>query len=219
MPPVSAGLTRWDERQRETGLLMTTTTMKSRRNSARSAFIALFAMIAGLLMASGAFAQQVTVQGNHRVDSETIRSYVTGSGAGSLEEARQNLLATGMFSSVRVSRSGSTVVISVVENTVINRVAFEGNKKVEQRDSRGRGPDQGARPLQPGHRRRRRPAHPRRLPPPRPRPRAGDAAHRRPAQRPHRRRLHASTRATRPASRKSASSATTRFRRVGCAAS
>src|SRR6478735_7099988 len=132
MPPVSAGLTRWDERQRETGLLMTTTTMKSRRNSARSAFIALFAMIAGLLMASGAFAQQVTVQGNHRVDSETIRSYVTGSGAGSLEEARQNLLATGMFSSVRVSRSGSTVVISVVENTVINRVAFEGNKKVER---------------------------------------------------------------------------------------
>jgi len=109
-----------------------TTTTKSRRNSARSAFIALFAMIAGLLMASGAFAQQVTVQGNHRVDSETIRSYVTGSGAGSLEEARQNLLATGMFSSVRVSRSGSTVVISVVENTVINRVAFEGNKKVER---------------------------------------------------------------------------------------
>ena len=37
-----------------------------------------------------------------------------------------------MFSSVRVSRSGSTVVISVVENTVINRVAFEGNKKVER---------------------------------------------------------------------------------------
>ena len=63
------------------------------------------AMIAGLSVTGAALAQQVVVQGNQRVDSETIRSYVTE--GGSPEEIRQNLLATGMFSNVSVSRQGS----------------------------------------------------------------------------------------------------------------
>ena len=72
------------------------------------------------------------VQGNQRVDSETIRSYITGAGAGSLEEARRNLLQTGMFSDVRITRQGSQIVVRVSENRLINRVVFEGNRKVER---------------------------------------------------------------------------------------
>ena len=53
------------------------------------------------------------VQGNQRVDSDTIRSYVTGAASGSPEEARRNLLATGLFSDVKVSRSGGSTVVSV----------------------------------------------------------------------------------------------------------
>jgi outer membrane protein insertion porin family len=60
---------------------------------------------------------------------------VTGTGAGSVEEARRNLLGTGLFSDVRVSQRGSQVLVVVRENTanrVVNRVAFEGNKKIEK---------------------------------------------------------------------------------------
>jgi outer membrane protein insertion porin family len=111
---------------------MMSTKTKGRRNSARTAAVAFGAMVAGLTLAESALAQQVVVQGNRRVDSETIRSYVVGAGSGSLEEVRQGLLATNMFSSVSVSRRGSTVVVNVVENNIINRVAFEGNRKVER---------------------------------------------------------------------------------------
>src|SRR5918995_7507110 len=111
---------------------MTSTTRKSRRSSARNVAVAAFAMAASLTAADGAFAQQIVVEGNRRVDAETVRSYVTGSGSGSLEEARRNLLASGMFSDVRIARRGAQIVVTVVENNSINRVAFEGNRKVER---------------------------------------------------------------------------------------
>ncbi len=111
---------------------MMSRTMKGRRNAARAAAVATTAMLAVLTTAGGAWAQQVVVQGNRRVDAETIRSYVVGAGAGSVEEARRALLATGMFSNVAVSRRGSQVVVSVVENNIVNRVAFEGNKRVDR---------------------------------------------------------------------------------------
>lgn len=84
-----------------------------------------------MLAVSGgvAFAQAVVVQGNRRVDAETIRSYAAGQGAP--QEIRQTLLATGLFSNVQVSRRGATTVISVQENESINRVAFEGNRRLK----------------------------------------------------------------------------------------
>lgn len=97
-----------------------------------------------VLSASGAaLAQSVVVEGNRRVEAATIRSYVAGN---DLEQARRDLVATGLFSDVRVSRQGGNVVVRVVENNVINRVAFEGNKKVTKEvlepelQTRSRGP-------------------------------------------------------------------------------
>jgi outer membrane protein insertion porin family len=51
------------------------------------------------------------------------------SGSGSLEEARRNMLQTGLFSDVRLSRRGNQIVVSVREIRSINRVVIEGNKK------------------------------------------------------------------------------------------
>lgn len=79
-------------------------------------------------MGAPAFAQSVVVQGNRRVDAETIRSYVTGQPAA---QARQDLLATGLFSSVNVTQRGGQMVVAVRENEVVNRVVFEGNKKLK----------------------------------------------------------------------------------------
>ena len=102
------------------------------------------AIVAGLSVTGAAQAQQVVVQGNQRVDADTIRSYITETGT--TEEIRQNLLATGMFSSVSVTRQGSRIVVRVSENQSINRVVFEGNSKVERTvleqevQTRARGP-------------------------------------------------------------------------------
>jgi outer membrane protein insertion porin family len=89
-----------------------------------------------------AFAQAVIVQGNRSVDAETIRSYANNGG----QDIRQNLMATGLFSNVQVSRRGSQTVITVRENDTINRVAFEGNRRLkgevlaQQIESKTRGP-------------------------------------------------------------------------------
>ena len=83
-----------------------------------------------LALLPSAFAQ-VTVRGNSRVDSETIRSYFSGSDNNAVNQGVKDLFATGLFSDVKVSRSGGGVVITVSENKSINRVAFEGNSKLK----------------------------------------------------------------------------------------
>ncbi len=93
----------------------------------------------------------VVVEGNQRVDADTIRAYARirpgeRVDAGRIDEAYKALLGTGLFEDVRLNMVGSRLVISVVENPVINRVAFEGNKKVKDEtllgevQSKARGP-------------------------------------------------------------------------------
>ncbi|MBK3397050.1 MULTISPECIES: outer membrane protein assembly factor BamA [Methylobacterium] len=118
---------------------MMSMTGKRRRASAKGAIV----MAATIAASGSAFAQQIVVQGNSRIDPDTVRSYVVGV---SPEEGRRNLIASGMFSDVRVSHSGGRIVVSVRENNTINRVFFEGNKKVEKAtlegivESKSRGP-------------------------------------------------------------------------------
>ncbi|MDH6639247.1 UNVERIFIED_ORG: outer membrane protein assembly complex protein YaeT [Methylobacterium sp. SuP10 SLI 274] len=111
---------------------MMSMTGKRRRKSAERAIVLVATAATVILGGAAAQAQQIVVEGNRRVDSETIRSYVTGTATGSPEEARRNLLATGLFSDVQVSGRGGTTVVRVRENSVVGRVFFEGNKKVEK---------------------------------------------------------------------------------------
>jgi outer membrane protein insertion porin family len=81
-------------------------------------------------------ASQIVVEGNKRVEAETIRSYFRGGAGDRLDAARidaalKALYATGLFQDVKINQSGGRVIVSVTENPVINRVAFEGNKKVK----------------------------------------------------------------------------------------
>ncbi|MDB5642543.1 MAG: bamA [Hyphomicrobiales bacterium] len=85
----------------------------------------------GMLVAGPALAQSVVVKGNSRVDAETIRSYFNSTDANGVSEGVKSLQSTGLFTDVRVSRQGSSVVVTVVENNIINRVAFEGNSKLK----------------------------------------------------------------------------------------
>jgi len=78
----------------------------------------------------------IIVQGNQRVEAETIRSYFRPGPGGQLDafqidEGVKALISTGLFQDVRPTIQGGRLVITVVENPVINRIAFEGNKKVK----------------------------------------------------------------------------------------
>ncbi|HEY8580678.1 MAG TPA: outer membrane protein assembly factor BamA, partial [Beijerinckiaceae bacterium] len=86
---------------------------------------------AGVGLSDGALAQTIVVQGSQRVDAETIRSYFAGTDQARINQAVRDLYSTGLFSDVRVRRDGGRIVVQVVENSVINRVAFEGNSKVK----------------------------------------------------------------------------------------
>ena len=78
----------------------------------------------------------IVVEGSRRVEADTIRSYFKPGPGGRIgpeqeDEALKALVATGLFSDVRISHAGGRLVVTVVENPVINRVAFEGNKKAK----------------------------------------------------------------------------------------
>src|SRR5450830_254496 len=81
-------------------------------------------------------ANSIAVEGNRRVEAETIRSYFKPGPGGRLgpleiDEALKALYATGLFTDVRINHSAGRLVVTVVENPVINQVAFEGNKKAK----------------------------------------------------------------------------------------
>ena len=86
---------------------------------------------ATMLSASVASAQNVEVRGSRRVDADTIRNYFAGTDPARVNQAVKELYATGLFSSVRTERAGGRIIVTVVENQMINRVFFEGNSKIK----------------------------------------------------------------------------------------
>jgi outer membrane protein insertion porin family len=78
----------------------------------------------------------ITVEGNRRVEAETVRSYFKPGANGMLDTAAVDdglkaLIETGLFADVKIDHQGGRLVVRVVENPVIGRVAFEGNKKIK----------------------------------------------------------------------------------------
>ncbi len=81
-------------------------------------------------------AASIGVEGNRRIEADTIRSYFKPGPGGKLDSARiddglKALVETGLFQDVKIDQRGGKIIVVVVENPVIGRVAFEGNKKVK----------------------------------------------------------------------------------------
>ena len=96
--------------------------------------LALFAQPAAAAQASAI--RSINVEGNRRVEPETVRSYLKFSvgdayDPGQVDASIKTLFATGLFTDVRIERSGADVIVTVVENPVINQVAFEGNSEID----------------------------------------------------------------------------------------
>ena len=74
----------------------------------------------------------ITVEGNERIDSQTIISYLPvhpGQTVDSemIDLAVKTLYNTDLFSDVQIALNGSDLVVNVVESPIINQVVFEGN--------------------------------------------------------------------------------------------
>jgi outer membrane protein insertion porin family len=81
----------------------------------------------------------IAVAGNRHVDGAMVRSHFHAGADGRLTEATldaalKSLYATGLFLDVKISRDGGRVLVTVVENPTIDRIVFEGDKKLKGDD-------------------------------------------------------------------------------------
>lgn len=119
---------------------------RSDKGILRPALMALFlgsvAMTAPV--APPAFAQSFTfssvqVEGNVTIEPQTIIAFAgirrgESVSAARLNDAYQSIVNSGLFESVELDPQGSTLVIRVVENPMINIVNFEGNARIKDED-------------------------------------------------------------------------------------
>jgi len=81
-------------------------------------------------------ASSIVVEGNRRVEADTIRSYFKVApgerlDAAKIDAALKALYGTGLFQDVRIAQSGGKLIVTVVEASVINKIAFEGNHRLK----------------------------------------------------------------------------------------
>ena len=85
---------------------------------------------------AGAVIRDIKVTGNNRIEPETVKPHLKLAKGDrydthKADESLKSLYATGLFKDVNINLRGSTLVVSVTENPLIARVAFEGNKDIK----------------------------------------------------------------------------------------
>jgi len=78
----------------------------------------------------------IRVEGSQRIEPETVRSYMLVAPGdvydpAIVDQSLKRLFATGLFADVTIRLEGQTVIVSLRENPIINRIAFEGNDKLD----------------------------------------------------------------------------------------
>src|SRR6267142_143025 len=104
-----------------------------------AAALGLFSAPALAAEAAAQARESIAVEGNRRVDTETVRSYFHAAPDGRFDEAARDaalkaLLATGLFDKVTIERAGERLVVHLSEAPVLDRVALEGNKKIQDKE-------------------------------------------------------------------------------------
>lgn len=105
-------------------------------------FSVLMCGLLGLLAFADARAQgalrEIRVEGNQRIEADTVRSYMSISPGDlydrdKIDRSLKALFGTSLFADVNIRQEGDNLVVRLVENPVINRIAFEGNKRFESK--------------------------------------------------------------------------------------
>lgn len=91
--------------------------------------VAAYAQSSGLI-------RDIQVEGNNRIESATVNAYLTIKAGDSYDAQQINnslkaLFSTGLFADVSFSFNQGILKVSVVENPIINRIAFEGNQRLK----------------------------------------------------------------------------------------
>ncbi len=100
--------------------------------------MAVAATLSGLAVPATA-QDAISVEGNRRVDPDMVRSYFHADSAGhydaaALDAALKALIATSQFDDVKITRVGERIVVHLAEAKTLDKVVFEGNKKVKDAD-------------------------------------------------------------------------------------
>jgi outer membrane protein insertion porin family len=87
----------------------------------------------------GGTIEAIRIDGTQRIDPQTVRSYMTVDPGDrfdplALDNSLKQIFATGLFADVTLRREGNTLVVDVVENPIINRIAFEGNDALDDEE-------------------------------------------------------------------------------------
>ncbi|KJE37095.1 membrane protein [Thalassospira sp. HJ] len=80
--------------------------------------------------------RDIEVEGNNRIESATVNAYLTVAPGDSYDVQKINnslkaLFSTGLFADVSFSFNQGILRVNVVENPIINRIAFEGNQRLD----------------------------------------------------------------------------------------
>ncbi len=83
------------------------------------------------------YVSRIIVQGNERIDPETILSYLPINvgqtiDAPTIDVALKALFRTDLFSDVKIDLQGGDLIVHVIENPIINQVLFEGNSNLKE---------------------------------------------------------------------------------------
>ncbi|WP_339659163.1 outer membrane protein assembly factor BamA [uncultured Thalassospira sp.] len=80
--------------------------------------------------------RDIEVEGNNRIETATVNAYLTVAPGDSYDIQKINsslkaLFSTGLFADVSFSFNQGILRVNVVENPIINRIAFEGNQRLD----------------------------------------------------------------------------------------
>lgn len=80
--------------------------------------------------------RSIIVEGNQRIEARTVQSYLLIEPGEPFDPDRidlslKTLFATNLFADVSIDRRGDDLIVRVVENPIINRVIFEGNRALK----------------------------------------------------------------------------------------
>ena len=89
--------------------------------------------------AEGRLIEAVGVEGNERIEASTVLAYtILDAGdiytAESADLSLKQLFATGYFADIIVEMRGSSLIVRIVENPMINRVIFRGNSAMDDEE-------------------------------------------------------------------------------------
>ena len=88
-------------------------------------------------LAQSQIIDKIQVVGVQRVEAGTVRSYMIIKEGDTFDRQRvdrslKSLFSTGLFADVSIKREGPNLTVTVVENPIINRISFEGNRKFDE---------------------------------------------------------------------------------------